>query len=74
MESTRFPRNAWIRRIVKTAEAEIMPLMDPVAWASQASKRRRIVIGPEHVYYRAEDGGVDFGEVLRRAMVARGIN
>jgi hypothetical protein len=29
------------------------------------------VIGPEHVYYRAEDGAVDFGEVLRRAMVDR---
>ena len=28
-------------------------------------------LGPDDVYYRAEDSGVDFGEVLRRAMVNR---
>ena len=32
------------------------------------------VIGPEPVYYRAEDGGVDFGELLRRAMVDRDVS
>jgi hypothetical protein len=28
-------------------------------------------LGPDDVYYRAEDSGVDFGEMLRRAMSNR---
>lgn len=28
-------------------------------------------LGPDDVYYRAEDSGADFGEILRRAMSNR---